>query len=188
MNVGVVEVDHLTEWSELQWWVHLGWVLVLPALVALAAVVAAVLGGWVMERVGERRAARDVGELLATVCAVVGAVAAALAGLWVALGIYGQSAYSLLRHSTSWNRSLLWVVVIVGVWIAIGAFILGSSPDNETDVWLLAVAAAVVVIPIVIAFVADALHRIAAWIPMAFGMFMLLLLGVIIFFVDEALK
>ena len=178
MNTTDVEVDHLSDWGAGEWWLHLLGAALIPVLIAGLAVAGLALVLFIFDRVS----LPDLVELgLTLILGAAAAVGAALGLIW-----YGQSLYEVLRHATSWNRSFLWALLVAAVLIAAALYIADRFDVAE---WPVVVAASVALgLPALVAWAVDALHRVAAWIPMAFGAFMCLLVVGILVVIVKALE
>lgn len=178
MNTNDVEVDHLSDWSTGEWWLHLLGAALIPVLIAGLAVVGFALVLFIFDRVN----LPDLVELgLILILGAAAAVGAVLGLIW-----YAQSLYEVLRHATSWNRSFLWALLVAALLIAAALYIADRFDVAE---WPVVVVASVALgLPVLLAWAADALHRVAAWIPMAFGAFMCLLVVGFLLLAAKALE
>ncbi|MEE3853508.1 hypothetical protein VZC37_24455 [Gordonia sp. LSe1-13] len=172
------EVDHLSDWEAGDFWLHLLGAALIPALVALGVALVAALVVGIADNL----------ELPGWLELALGAVIAVATFIGVVWGLlwYGQSLYTVLRHATSWNRSFFWALVVVVVLMGVALYI---ADRLDVSNWrVVAAIGGVVGVPALIAWIVDALHRVAAWVPMAFGTFMGLVLIGILLVVAQALE
>lgn len=177
MNTNV-EVDHLSDWGAGEFWLHLLGAALIPVLVAAGVALVAALAMVVADNV-------ELPGWLELTLGVLAAVAALFGAVWGLLW-YGQSLYSVLRHATSWSRSFFWALLVVMVLVGAAAYV--ADRLHVADWRVVAGIGGVVGVPALIAWIVDALHRVAAWIPMAFGAFMGLILIGILFAAAQALE
>lgn len=169
MNINRAEVGHLTGWSNWDWILNtvliFGWVLGTVAVLVAAFGVFAI-GADIVEKLPWP----PMLVVTVSVIAVLIAGIATLLGAYFTFASYVLQVFDVLRHSTSWARSLLMTVFVIGVLIAVVA--IGQRRITEYgDVdWRVVVAVPGPWIVFAVgAFFWDGVHRVAAWVPTTLG-------------------
>ena len=181
MNTNDAEIDHLMGWSSWDWILNtlliFGWVLATVAVLFVAFCAFAAAGDILENVAGPAFVVTIVGAL----AAVVGAVAA-FAGLYFTLQGYIEQVFDVLRHCTSWARSLLMTVFVAAVLVGV-VFAIARRTAQSADWRVVLGVPALWIVIAVGAFLWDGAYRVAAWVPTTLGgLGAMLLVGIAVAF------